>query len=219
VQATPTLVYEQPTVWAGDGTTVGTSWTSHADATETGFRTSDNFSLSSASIIDYAIWWGIYIDDTGKDASPNTASWSMRVSLDSGTGLPGAALTQETIPASDVNTQIVGSGFLNGNPVTVYQFSTHISHFTALAATPYWFSPRSTGSTFLPAFSWIEGTGGDDRSVQSAFTNGVVTAGFIRDGDRAFALLLVPEPMTLALTCAALVALAATRRRHPGRSA
>ena len=55
------IVYQQPTVWTGNGTSVGSSWTSHEDTTLTGFRTNDNFSLASAAVINQVSWWGIYI--------------------------------------------------------------------------------------------------------------------------------------------------------------
>jgi len=46
------VFYQQPPVWAGNGTDVGNSWTSHTDASVSGFRTNDNFSLGTAAAID-----------------------------------------------------------------------------------------------------------------------------------------------------------------------
>jgi hypothetical protein len=206
-----TIVYLQPTLWAGNGTDVGSSWTSHTDPSITGFRTNDDFSVGSAATIDEVTWWGIYIHTDLTNASPNTTDWSIRFQADNA-GVPGAILASETLPAAQVTRQLVGTGIVVGNTVDVYQFTAPFPNFSAAAGITYWFSTLSRGPTFDPLFSWIEGTGGNGTSFQTQFANGVVTDTFIREGDRAFALSQLPEPSTLVLIGAGLAALVSRRR-------
>jgi hypothetical protein len=213
-QAGALVLYQQPPVWAGNGTDVGNLWTSHSDATVTGFRTNDNFSLTSAGTINEATWFGIYLNlADGSDATPDTVSWVIRFQADNA-GAPGAVLLSSTQTAAQVTTQAVGSGLFNGNPVTVYEFTAFFATGLDVAAnTTYWFSPLSRAPDFSPFFTWIQGTGGDDASFQTQFLSGVVTNTFVREGDRAFSLSSVPEPATVFLVCAGLVAFASSRRR------
>lgn len=44
-QVSASIVYSQPTLWAGAGTDVGISWTSQSDSGVNGFRTYDKFLL------------------------------------------------------------------------------------------------------------------------------------------------------------------------------
>jgi hypothetical protein len=224
-EANAGLAFGQPTLWAGNGTSVGSTWASQSDGAGTnppnlnGNRTLDNFSLSSPAAINGATWFGVYLDlDPASgglvDGTPNTASWVVRFQADNG-GVPGMVLVSTTQPAAQVSTQVVGTGLLGNSVVTVYEFSIVFPMpLQAAANTAYWFSPLSLATDFLPFFAWIEGTGGDGQSFQTAFTNTVVTDTFIRDGDRAFSLASVPEPATLLLIGAALVAVRALRGRR-----
>lgn len=150
------------------------------------------------------------------DAPPNTTDWSIRFSADNA-GFPGTTLLSAIPPAAQVTRQAVGTGLFNGtNTVTVYEFTASLPTFNAAANTPYWFSTLSRATDFSPLFSWIQGIGGDGLSFQTAFTAGIVTDSFVRDGDRAFSLSQVPEPATTLLLGAGLAALALLRRRQHG---
>jgi len=215
--ATAGIVYQQPSVWTGNGTDVGNAWTSHIDTSVTGFRTNDNFSLSAPASINQASWLGIYVNSADlTDASPNTNDWVIRFQADNA-GTPGSVLLSSTQTAAQVATQVLGNGLYNNNPVTIYEFTALFpASFSAAANTTYWFSPLSRATTFSPLFSWIEGAGGDAASFQSAFTACVGTGSGVREGDRAFALASVPEPSILVLIGVGLSLLVASlRRRSP----
>ena len=197
--ANATTIYQQPSVWAGNDTTIGSTWTSQSDSSVSGFREYDNFTLSAAAVINQVSWLGIYVDATTfLDAPINTTDWVIRFTPDNG-NQPVAPVTQETLPAAQVTRQALGGGLYNGNPVTVYQFTALFPDFNAAAHTQYWFSPLSRAPDFSPAFSWIEGTGGDGISFQVGFTGGVNNSSFYRGGDRAFTLSSVPEPSSIFL--------------------
>lgn len=55
-------IYQQPPVWAGNGTSLGNALTSHSDGTVTGNRTIDNFVIGTNVTIDGASWLGVYLD-------------------------------------------------------------------------------------------------------------------------------------------------------------
>ena len=156
-------VLNQPSVWSGNGTNVGTSWTSHTDAALTGFRALDNFSLSSAASISQVSWRGIYLNNDLTNASPSTTTWVIRFQADNA-GVPGPVLAVSFLTAAEVNRQTLGTGFFNSNVVTVYEFTATLPTFSADANTTYWFTPQSRMTNFAPFFSWIEGTGGDGAS-------------------------------------------------------
>jgi hypothetical protein len=212
-QAGATAFYAQPAAWAGTGTQVGSGSTSQTDTSLTGFRTLDNFTLTTAAEINQATWFGIYLNPDLTDASPNTDSWIVRFQADNA-GVPGSVLLTTTQPAAQVIRQTAGTGLFGNNTVTVYEFTiTFPTALHASANTPYWFSPLSRASNFLPFFSWIEGTGGDDLSFQTIFSAGMVTDTAVPAGDRAFSLAFVPEPATVTLVGVALAAALARRRR------
>ncbi len=207
------IVYSQPLVWNGNGTDVGSSWTSQVDSSVSGFRAWDNFAVSSAASVSAAVWYGLYLNNANlQNAAPNTANWVLRLALDSG-GAPGALLLNTSIPAAQVSSQVIGNGIFLGNPVSVYQFTASFAGVNLLANTNYWFSPLSTAPNFDPLFTWIQGTGGDGATFQSQFSSGANVGNFSRSGDRAFSLLDAPEPSTLAAIGIGLAALAAFRRR------
>lgn len=209
------VLYEQPALWNGNGSGVGFGWTSQSDAGVNGFRTFDNFSLGAAATINQASWVGIYLNSADlTEGAPNTSDWVIRFYSDNA-GAPLAVLSTTVLPTAQVTRQAVGTGLFGNNTVTIYEFTAFLNSFDADAGTTYWFSPLSRATNFSPLFSWIEGTGGNGTSFQTAFAGGVVTNSFVREGDRAFSLSSVPEPSTWYLVGAALAGIAFVRRRFP----
>jgi hypothetical protein len=226
------VIYSQPTLWAGNGTAIGTARSSYVDLTLTGFRTYDNFSLASPGTVNQVQWYGTYLSldtTTGlfSSGAPNTQDWIIRFQADSA-GSPAAVLATETLLDAAVTRQVLGTGFsatlptLPNTTFTVYEFTAPFSPaFNATAGTPYWFSPLSRQPDTTSFFAWIEGTGGNGSSFQTQSTNGVVVGGGSVSGDRAFRLIDVPEPSTAGLMVGALLGLFLTglhRRRRRGNS-
>jgi CubicO group peptidase (beta-lactamase class C family) len=190
-------LYQQPSLWSGNGTNVGSTWSSQVDSSLSGYRAYDNFSLPTGGAINQATWRGIYVDATTlQNAAVNTTDWNISLQANNA-GAPGSVLSSSTIPAAQVSKQIVGTGIFNGNTVNVYEFTALLPSFAAAAGTTYWFSPMSQATNFSPLFGWIQGTGGNNSSFQTANTNGSVAGSFVRSADRAFTLSNVPVlPMT-----------------------
>lgn len=215
ISAEATIVYAQPPVWSGDGTDVGHTYTSQTDPGLNGFRALDDFTLASDAIINEVVWWGVYLDANLQDGSPNTTTWLVRFQEDDA-GVPGAVIPPaSSIPAANVEAQLVGTGVfgaVNGATLSIYRFTARVPDFHASAGTTYWFSPLSLGPTFSPLFGWIEGSGGNHHSFQTGFINGDVNQTFVREDDRAFLLVSIPEPATWMLMLCAAAALALLKR-------
>jgi hypothetical protein len=217
----------QPSVWSGNGTDVGSSWTSQVDSTPAGFRTFDNFSFQSSTTVGQVTWLGIYLNLDGlTNGAKNTTTWDVGFFADN-SGSPGSTVSDTSLSAAQVSTQAIGNGMFDGNTVTVYQFTATFTSFTAVAGTTYWFSPLSEASSFSPLFSWIQGTGGDNSSfqeqlggidtvtaAQAAIIHTSINPTFVRPGDRAFTVgAPVPEPSGFILIGLGLAGLAILRRR------
>ena len=214
IPAGATPLYSQPAVWTGAGTDVGISWTSQT-ASGSGFVTFDKFSFATATTINQATWFGMFLNLDFTNGAPNTSRWDILINDSTGPGGSVGNLIGGTLNAQ-VQRTAVGNGLFAGNVVTIYQFVGDFSAFNAAAGATYWFAPVSVGmgGNFAPFFSWIQGTGGDGSSFQVQLTNFVPTNTFVREGDRAFSLAAVPEPSTLALLALGLGGLTAGRRRR-----
>ena len=211
--ASASPIFDQPTLWAGNGTNVGISWTSQTSS-GTGFVAFDTFSFAANTTINQVNWYGIYL--TGADltnGAPNTTRWDTLI-FDTAAGHPNA-LVGGVIANTTVQRTALGTGLFGNNTVTVYQFSAVFPDLVAAAGATYWFAPVSVSNIgFDPLFSWIQGTGGDNTSFQAHITNFVNDATFVRDGDRAFSLANVPEPSTIGLLAFGLGGVVAARRRQ-----
>jgi len=201
--------FSQPAVWSGNGTDVGSSWTSQTSA-GSGYVAFDDFSFATDTLINQMTWEGIFLNLDLTNGVPNTSRWDILINSSNG-GVPGALLAANT--GASVTMTTLGSGIFDGNPVTVYQFTAQFAPFDALANTTYWISPVSVGPTFAPFFSWIQGTGGDGFSAQVHLTDFIPDDDSLRDGDRAFAVSSVPEPTSITLLGLGLAWLARWRGR------
>jgi hypothetical protein len=183
-------LFDQPAWWGGNGTNVGSGWTSHDTLSGTGYRAFDSFSIPQGGAINQVSWNGIYLDSSNHDAPIDTTSWTLNLSSDNA-GVPGSVLASTTIPESAVTAKSIGNGTFAGNTVTLYDFTASLPNFTAAPGATYWFSPLSNASNSSPSFVWtqgIQGVGANNASYQTALTNGAVTGTYFPSGDRAFSL-------------------------------
>lgn len=211
--AEATTLYQQPAIWT-NGASVGSSWTSQLDSTNGGFVAFDDFSLSTTGIINQVSWLGIYLGLPAlDDASPNTDVWRLAFYANSANA-PGAVLSSTDLAAANITRQSVGTGFFGANQVTVYEFTANVNSFTAVGNTKYFFTALSFATNFSPLFSWIQGSGGDNATFQTHYSNGAPDSDFARPGDRAFTLSNtdVPEPATWVMIGFMLAGLAVARR-------
>jgi hypothetical protein len=217
-----TVLYSQP------GTTdacVPFCWTSAVGTDGTGFQTFDNFTLNQTSTITTVKWQGFYFDfedPTKNPVSPSTISWDISFSEDN-SGLPGAVLLDQTLPAASVTAAFLGISSFNG-PVPVFSFTAVLpTPFVASAGEEFWFSPLSEQLSFNPFFSWSPAsTDVDPTDTATVQTSLPGFSPSFRPSDRNFELdgvigVPVPETSSLALLCTALVGFGVSRRRRMHR--
>lgn len=193
-------VYTQPPLWT-QGNSIGNVQTSQVDSTTTGFEAFENFTLGANATIRSVSWYGVYLTGTLTNGAPNTTSWDLSFSADS-SGAPGTQLSLTTLTAAQVTSNLVGTGNLGFNTINVYLFTANLSAFSATSGVQYWFSALSHGSTFLPRFAWMQGSGGDNVSYSLQLTSGTPVGSSTPAGDRAFTLYdtaQVPEPSSILL--------------------
>jgi hypothetical protein len=193
------VVYNQPSVFPGSYS----AWTSDRDASGSGYRSWDNFSLSQPARIGGVNWQGFYLDSVTPetDPVPDTTSWEFSFWSNAG-GQPGVLLQSQTLPAASVQSTVVGSTTFDlppAIPVTLLGFEAALTTpFLADPGTTYWLSVSSNSPTSNPLWSWFQGAGGDGITIQDQLPGGSPVS---RLGDRAFSLEVqaTPEPSTLAM--------------------
>jgi PEP-CTERM motif len=199
------VLYQQ-----GPGATLNPAWTSQVSYDPTtstvidGYRTFDNFTLSTDAWVTSVSWRGFSWDFIDLAANPvplATQYWDLSFWNDA-LGQPGGAqIGHSQFPAADVTTTFVGVDTFNGSPVNVYDFTVNLLSPVYLQAnTQYWFAPWSLAGQFNPVFAWSLGVGGDGLSWQEGY-GAAAPLETARAGDRAFSLegTTVPEPATLGL--------------------
>ena len=98
----------------GDGSNVGSSWSSQFASGKGGFRAFDGFTLGSTASINQSSWWGIYFNTSLANETPNTTQWNIGFFADNG-GAAGAQLSASTLTSGQVSTTLVGPGFFGNN--------------------------------------------------------------------------------------------------------
>ncbi len=217
--AADTIVYDQPATYIGPDGIAHSVYTNTFVSGNSGYRTLDNFSLGSTGAIASAQWtefvWD-YVNSADNPVTPTVNSWDIAFYADNN-GLPGAQTYDTVEPASSVTATLLGTLIINGpTVVNVYQFDASLpSPFVADAGTTYWFSPEALQTSTDTVEGWLDGTGGNNHSVQQTLDGtGMVTATTVHTGDRAFTLVATPEPGTVVLMGTVLVALGCFRRRR-----
>ncbi len=212
------VLFNQTSVWNGNGSGVGSGWTDEESAAGTGFQSFDNFSIAAGGSINQVSWVGVYTQQTiFLNEAPNTTSWDIDFYGDSA-GVPGALLQSTSLSAANVTQQVLGTGSFGGATFTIYEMTADIPAFDAVAGTEYWFSPFSHNPDESAKFIWAQGTGGDGAGYQHRMTTGSISANFVLPTDLAFSLSSVPEPSTLLLVGAGIAAAAFVRNRASARA-
>ena len=190
------VVFDQPSVFPGPYF----SWGSNRSL-DGGFSAQvwDDFILTNPTYIDRVTWQGIYLAELGtgnNPALPDTTSWEISFWSNDG-GQPSVPLQSETFPVADVQSKFVGFTTFAGETVGNYEFNADLTNpFKVQKGETIWFSALANSPTFRPEFSWFEGLGDDNSSIQEFLNTGTR---FTRISDRAFSLKgrVVPEPLTI----------------------
>lgn len=164
----------------------------------------DNFTLTTDSNIDTVQWVGSYFNPSQQ--APITA-WTVSFWADAG-HQPGALLQAFNVAGNDGETFLQNDNV--GDPAYLY---TQTVNFNAAADTEYWISVVPDLG-FPPEWGWETGTGGDGVSIQDFF--GVRTQ---LKTDVAFTIFgtantNTPEPFSLGLMGAGLLALGLAKVRR-----
>lgn len=177
----------------------------------------DDFSLSSAAVLEHLVFWGFYGDDFGQGQSflPPTEPETMRARFYASRpadGLPGAILYEEDFVNTSRNW--TGRNVFGGHPE--YRSEMDLARpFAADAGTPYWLQVNQIG---IPDshYRWEFSQPGDGTAF--AFMNSDVPD-WIRtttSSNLAFQLWEVPEPDTFAI-CVLGLAITSLVRTGGGR--
>ena len=137
------VVFQQPSVWNGNGEQVGDGFTDEESTAMTGFQTYDNFSLGSGGTINQVSWVGLYINGSiFLNEPPNTTSWDIDIYANN-SGSPGSLRSDTSLTTAQVTSQTLGTGIFGGVTFTMFEFTAGIPAFDAAPGTTYWFSPFS----------------------------------------------------------------------------
>ena len=198
----------------------------YGSATQSGFQSFDNFSVTSGGAVEKVTWTGFWIDLNNPlpaaSPSPDALSWDIAFYGDN-VGTPGSQLFLESFSAASVSSTFLGTGVFSAGGsynVSFYEYSIDLAAaFPVLPTTQYWVSALSRSESYLPAFAleaplavMIVPISTSSRAALS-----IVDAALVAR-DRAFVLegTVVPEPGTLLVGAAGLLALPLLRRRERG---
>jgi hypothetical protein len=202
------VLYSQPAVFPP---TVGSAYTSEIAGGTPRFQVWDEFTLGADGSIGGVQWQGVYIDDLGPVPFADATAFDVRFYADAG-GVMGALLYNASFGIGQTNQTLVGSQTWFGQPSPVFNYSVDLpTAFSANGGTQYWLSIVAYSDVFRPVWAWTAGTGGNNSSVQDDF--GDLNPPYGVGQDRAFTLTAVPEPGSLSLLGAGLLALSGLRRR------
>lgn len=133
------IAYEQPSIWQKNGDPIGGWSAAYLGVGQTGLVALDQFSFASGQTIFDVRWRFVNLKSDLTDGPLSNGYWLLDLFSDNG-GAPGALLSSHFWAT---NTDTLGTGDLNGNPVTIYETGIHL-----------YTGPPIGGVRFEPGIYW-----------------------------------------------------------------
>lgn len=221
VSATTETLYEQT---ARSSLSSGYFWNSLVDPDGSGAEVADRFTLSDASVVSEIGWYGYFAIFSDSLPTNNASDWNIRFY----DGTNGNFIGLQTIADTAVDRSFLGNTDIFHNTLREehFRFSSAIAPLS-LDAGDYWMSIQSVNilsTDFSPTsgsvFAWDPSVdnSADNLSAQRGLPSGEF--GTV-SGDRAFsvsgAVLVVPEPSSLAMLSLIGISVGAYRIRRRNR--
>jgi len=189
------VIYSQ----SGDYPSGFNALTSQSQATGGSYEAYDNFAMSTAHTVAAMSFQGFYWNPTGPTVNPPALPPLQNLQVGFYTNVNNAPNTflGSTTFTNFTFSKVGSAGFgpdLTGHTDTVdiYNFTGNLANtFSASANVTYWLSVVSFAPSSPVLWLWTSGSGGDGRSMQKQYTDGLYNA----TRDRTFSLYDTTNPL------------------------